>query len=156
MGCGVQFSTTESDSHSSSNAVGATAQPSDESDSSSDDDSPEYEMDVSQFYDDLLDYYSGSSEEDYYDSDEDLFGGDPEFRFGLRPARLAPKPLAQPKPNSKQKSNRSERTCLVYFTKNGERVGDAECVVPKGGFYPVVAMLSQGERVRVNFDPISG
>ena len=69
---------------------------------------------------------------------------------------MALKPQPQSKSNSKQKSDRSERTCTVYFTKNGERVGDVECVIPKGGFYPVVAMLSQGERIRVNFDPLTG
>ena len=153
MGCGVQYSA-ESDSHSGSNSVGGAALPSDESDSSSDDESPVYEMDIDQYYDDLLDYCSGSSDEDIYDSDDDIF--DREFRFRMRPPRVSLKPQPQSKSNSKQKSDRSERTCTVYFTKNGERVGDTECAIPKGGFYPVVAMLSQGERIRVNFDPLTG
>ena len=48
------------------------------------------------------------------------------------------------------------RTCTVYFTKNGERVGETDCSVPRGGFYPLVAMLSQGERCRVDFHPLTG
>lgn len=52
--------------------------------------------------------------------------------------------------------DRSGRKCTVYFTKNGEKIGERECDVPKGGFYPVVAMLSKGERVRVNLSPITG
>ena len=52
--------------------------------------------------------------------------------------------------------DRSGRKCTVYFTKNGEKVGERECDVPKGGFYPVVAMLSKGERIRVNLNPITG
>ena len=152
MGCGVRF-TTESNSHSSSNAVGATALPSDGFDSSSDDDdSPEYEIDFAQVYDDLLDYESESSE-DFYDSDEDLFGGG--FYYAVKAEKMRRHRL-QLKTNSEKKSDRPERTCTVYFTKNGERIGDTECVVPKGGFYPVVAMLSQGERIRVNFDPFTG
>ena len=47
------------------------------------------------------------------------------------------------------------RTCTVYFTKNGERVGETECEMPRGGFYPVVAMLSLGEKIRVNFNPLT-
>lgn len=148
MGCGVQFST-ESESNSGMNSIGATAHPSDDSDSSSGEESPEYEFDMDgMFQDNLLPY---SSDEEYYDSDEDLFGGDP-FRFGIRRPR-AVLPLPVPK---KEKSDQMERTCTVYFTRNGERVGDTECAVPKGGFYPVVAMLSHGEKIRVNFHPLTG
>ena len=48
------------------------------------------------------------------------------------------------------------QTCTVYFTKNGEKVGEVECEVPRGGFYPIVAMLSLGEKIRVNFNPLTG
>ena len=48
------------------------------------------------------------------------------------------------------------RTCTIYFTKNGERVGETECEVPRGGFYPLIAMLSQGERCRVDLCPLTG
>ena len=57
---------------------------------------------------------------------------------------------------SRRVNGGSGRTCTVYFTKNDERVGEVECEVPKGGFYPMVAMLSLGEKVRVNFNPLSG
>ena len=153
MGCGIQFSTESNSGTNSSSDIGATAQPSDDSDSSSDDDSLTYDDIMEEGLDDLIDYYS--SDEEYYDSDDDYFGGDP-FRFGLRPRGLKMEQAPLAKSNRKSKSERSERTCTVYFTKNGERVGDKECVVPKGGFYPVVAMLTQGECIRVNFNPLTG
>ena len=52
--------------------------------------------------------------------------------------------------------DRSGRKCTVYFTKNGEKIGERICNIPKGGFYPVVAMLSKGERIKVNLNPLSG
>lgn len=150
MGCGVQFPP-ESDSGSSFNSVAATSQLSDDSSSSSDEDDVQYDYDVTRDIDDLISY---SSEDDsYYSDEEDLFGGDP-FRVDLKHAGL--RLNVQSKANSKQKSKREERTCTVFFTKNGERIGDYQCEMPRGGFYPVVAMLSQGERIRVNLDPLSG
>ena len=50
----------------------------------------------------------------------------------------------------------SSTKCTVYFTKNSELVGEREVYVPKGGFYPVVAMLSHGEKLRVNWEPLTG
>ena len=52
--------------------------------------------------------------------------------------------------------DRSGLKCTVYFTKNGEKIGECVCDVPKGGFYPVVAMLSKGEKVRVDLNPLTG
>ncbi len=46
--------------------------------------------------------------------------------------------------------------CIVYFTKNGEVVGEVVCTLPSGGFHPLVAMLSAGEKIRVNVNPLSG
>ena len=45
------------------------------------------------------------------------------------------------------------RKCTVYFTKNGKNVGERECNEPMGGFYPIVAMLSKGEKIQVNLNP---
>ena len=61
----------------------------------------------------------------------------------------------------RQKENRESDTktrkkCTVYFTKNGAVVGETECTLPKSGFYPVVAMLSDGEKIRVDLRPLSG
>lgn len=56
----------------------------------------------------------------------------------------------------KSAEDRSGRKCTVYFTKNGETIGETECDIPVGGFYPVVAMLSKGEKLRVDLQPISG
>lgn len=128
----------------------------------------------------LLSESSDSEDSDSSDKSEESYSGDsldlfPEplhgrhFNLGGRPGRRAlmeeviegmwrpPIPILRPpqerKPN---KSASSRKTCKVYFTKNGETVGEVECDVPKGGFYPVVAMLSHGEKLRVNFNPLSG
>ena len=66
--------------------------------------------------------------------------------------------LRIPKQLSRSQSHpRGSKTkWTVYFTKNGELVGETECPVPTGGFYPVVAMLSKGEKILVDFEPLSG
>ena len=46
--------------------------------------------------------------------------------------------------------------CTVYFTKNGEKVGETEVSIPKGGFFPLVGMLSIGEKIRVDLQPLTG
>ena len=149
MGCGIRFKVDPESEH-NNNTVGATSAASYMSDTDQSDDNfdDEYEDELNM----PLDYIS---DEDYYydsNSDDELFGlGRGRLGFRRQPARLAAKP--------KKKSDSDEddeQTCEVYFTKNGEEVGRAECVLPKGGFYPTVAMLSQGERVRVNFNPLSG
>ena len=89
-------------------------------------------------------------------SDSDYSGDEPDFLKRLRvkyKAVLKQKALVQ---GEKRHTKTRERACTVYFTKNGERVGTVECPVPSGGFYPVVAMLSLGEKVRVNFEPLTG
>ena len=100
-------------------------------------------------YDPFFGYEEGDYYDDYddYDSDnEDLFGRYlrrsivPQGKFGLeRPPKSS-----------------ESHTCTVYFTKNGELVGESECNVPSGGFYPIVAMLSPGEKIRVNLNPLTG
>ena len=35
----------------------------------------------------------------------------------------------------------------VYFTRNGKVIGKKEIVLPKGGFYPTVGMMSSQEKV---------
>lgn len=98
------------------------------------------------------------------EDDEDLLFHDDDI-FGLRRhipvfgRRLLGGGRHLPLPKSREKkpsSDESGRSCTVYFTKNGELVGETVCRVPKGGFYPVVAMLSRGERVKVNLRPLSG
>ena len=46
--------------------------------------------------------------------------------------------------------------CIVYFTMNGERVGESETVIPLGGFHPIVGVISCGENITVNLKPLSG
>ena len=55
-----------------------------------------------------------------------------------------------------RRSKENDRDIVVFFTKNNEKVGETKAKMPKGGFYPVVAMLSAGERVCVDFNPLTG
>ncbi|XP_028849982.1 SPRY domain-containing protein 3 [Denticeps clupeoides] len=48
------------------------------------------------------------------------------------------------------------RKVVVFFTRNGKIIGRREVVVPLGGFYPTVGMLSSGEKVKVDLHPLSG
>ncbi|XP_031659782.1 SPRY domain-containing protein 3 isoform X3 [Oncorhynchus kisutch] len=48
------------------------------------------------------------------------------------------------------------RKVMVFFTRNGKLMGRREVVVPPGGFYPTVGMLSSGEKVKVDLHPLSG
>ncbi|XP_051781043.1 LOW QUALITY PROTEIN: SPRY domain-containing protein 3 [Erpetoichthys calabaricus] len=45
---------------------------------------------------------------------------------------------------------------MVFFTRNGKIIGRREAVVPTGGFYPTIGMLSSGEKVKVDLHPLSG
>lgn len=125
----------------------------------------------------LLSESSDSDESDSSDKSEESYSGDSldlmheplrgPFNIGGRHVRQAlmegvlegmwrPPILRVPHERKPNRSSSSRKTCKVYFTKNGETVGEVECDVPKGGFYPVVAMLSHGEKLRVNFNPLSG
>ena len=44
----------------------------------------------------------------------------------------------------------------VFFTRNNAMIGKKEMIIPKGGFYPTVGMLSSGEKVRVDLQPFTG
>ena len=161
MGCGIQFPVHADEDE-------REAEGSDDASSESERDSR-----VSLNPERLLNYDSRSSSststetseslESYNDSSddvlpEDIFGQPRLFRAmghqmraGLVRANRLPM-LQRKQPNR----GKSGRTCKVYFTKNGEKVGDTLCDVPRGGFYPVVAMLSKGEKLRVDFNPLSG
>ena len=43
--------------------------------------------------------------------------------------------------------------CSVFFTKNGELIDAINTKIPNGGFYPMVGMHSQGEKVILNLLP---
>ena len=93
-------------------------------------------------------------ESDYSDYSDDLdllLHG-----LGRHHARLRARQHRPPSAVKPPSHTSNEPKCTVYFTKNGEKVGETECVVPRGGFYPVVAMLSPGERLRVDLCPLSG
>ncbi len=91
---------------------------------------------------DEVEWMVSSDEDDYLDD----FLDDPELN----------KYMYRRKPVFKAKKVKISDKCTVFFTKNGERIGDTECMLPQGGFYPVVALQSQGESVRVNFNPLTG
>lgn len=146
MGCGIRFPVDTEDSDD-----GPTASQHDSGSGS------EFE------YDSENDLLYGFEEDDElegdfsYDSDleeeyEDLFER-PLRRRWLKREREKKCPSLKVARHSEEDTN---RTCIVYFTKNRERVGETECSVPRGGFYPIIAMLSQGEQCRVDFNPLSG
>ena len=140
MGCGIAFAV--DDSLSSEAVIGATALGQVLSSDSESEDDDLVLADMEQYYDGLFGY---SSEEE--DSDDDA------YVIAAREIEVRRRGVWQVKNSA---SKQQTQTCLVYFTKNGEKVGEVECVLPKGGFYPVVAMLSRGEQIRVNFSPLTG
>ena len=79
-------------------------------------------------------------------------GGGGGFNFGAPAGPQVFLGAAKPKQPVKDK----RRKVTVYFTRNGELLEDVECDLPSGGFYPVVAMLSKGEKIKVNLYPLSG
>ena len=89
-----------------------------------------------------------------------LFGGGLNMMRAMQqrqrngPRNLGGRGLAKT-PQESVKGNSGSK-CRVYFTKNGEKVGDTEVCLPKGGFYPLVGMLSKGEKVRVDLQPLTG
>ena len=103
----------------------------------------ENESDIEQEeFEQCFDEYS-EDDDDYSDDDIDL--------MPLPRRAMLHKQRSQPSNGHKE-----GKASTVYFTKNGEEIGEIECIVPQGGFYPVVAMLSRGERIAVNFEPFSG
>ncbi|KAJ8403998.1 hypothetical protein AAFF_G00343480 [Aldrovandia affinis] len=48
------------------------------------------------------------------------------------------------------------RKVMVFFTRNRKIIGKREALVPTGGFYPSIGMLSSGEKVKVDLHPLSG
>ena len=163
MGCGIQFPVHAEEDEREGEREGE----------GSDDGSSESESRVSLNPERIFDYDSRSSsstssesfesEESYNDSSddvlpEDIFGHPRLFRAMGRQVRAGllranRSPMLQRKQSNQGKSG---RTCNVYFTKNGKKVGETVCDVPRGGFYPVVAMLSKGEKLSVDFSPLSG
>jgi hypothetical protein len=44
----------------------------------------------------------------------------------------------------------------VFFTRNSKLIGKKQVLIPKGGFFPTVGMLSIDEKVRVDLHPMTG
>lgn len=47
-------------------------------------------------------------------------------------------------------------TVRVFFTRNGQHIGETSVLLPKHGFYPAVGMLSADEKVKVDLKPLTG
>lgn len=142
MGCGIKFPAPSPPtargklSRKISTLIDLNYHDPESSDSEIDDIDPSFAYEEGDDYSDYSDYYE---DEDYRDYQE---------HFRIEQERRAVKKGKRP--------SEQATSCTVYFTKNGEVVGETECVIPKGGFYPVVAMLSKGEKVTVDFSPLSG
>lgn len=153
MGCGIRFPVDQSDEGGSKRREDPSSPPESCSEFDYDSENDElYGFEEDYLYEDEL--YDDDMLEDYASDDDFLFE-----QVMRRPWKLKAKGVRKPRVRERSRKEEecdSERTCIVYFTKNGEMVGETECVVPGGGFYPVVAMLSQGERCRVNINPLSG
>lgn len=94
---------------------------------------------------------------DYDFEDSDYSDDDFDELFERRMIKIHRRAVKQESTTSCRSSRgKKQRELTVYFTKNGELVGETECRVPSGGFYPVIAMGSRGERIRVDFEPLSG
>lgn len=92
--------------------------------------------------------------------DEDYLFRRAQFVQQLRRRQVVRKPVAQRRlhtPKERALSvEQDDKKCIVFFTKNGEVFGETEVTMPRGGLYPLVAMASRGEQVRVNFHPLTG
>ena len=119
---------------------------------------------IAEHFTELNLFFGMDDDDDYYDpfeGDEPLFGvRRPLDRYGLfggRAGRLLERAAAdRQRKGKKDQPEKISKKCTVYFTKNGEIVGETECVLPRCGFHPVVAMLSSDEKIRVNLRPLTG
>ena len=171
MGCGIKF-TDEGESEGAkarkNNNQATSIQDDDEFDTSDETDSDSDDVSISSGDDiglpDMDELLYQQMMEAQLERDRDMFGvlgGRGAARRYIRGLGALRRPgagrlLARQREDKVSSEDRSGRKCTVYFTKNGEKIGERECDIPKGGFYPVVAMLSKGERVRVNLNPLSG
>ena len=140
MGCGIDFPLEDA---SGAGAIGATS-PTQAVESDSEEER-EVTLDINQYC--FVRCDNSSDDEDFDYEDDHYFMERMDLQAMKHHFNSASK---------REQRDRNTRTCVVYFTKNGEKVGNLECVLPKGGFYPIVAMLSEGERISVNFNPLTG
>ena len=151
MGCGIQFPTAEQEREEEREEEGEGGGPV----ASCQQTESESEFECDSEHDILYGYEEDEEMEDdfSYDSDEDY---EDLFQRPLRKRWLMREQGKRAVRRQCSEQTSHNRTCTVYFTKNGERVGETECLIPRGGFYPLVALLSQGESCRVNFNPLTG
>lgn len=164
MGCGIKFTDKPKGREEEKEENQASGLQSDNSSDESDSDSDDLYLSSDEDGDDIDELVYQQMLEAEMARDRDMFGlfgggrrrlgrgGLGGYRQGLR-RRFAARLNREDKICSE---DRSGQKCTVYFTKNGDLVGERVCDMPKGGFYPVVAMLSKGERIRVDLNPLSG
>ena len=156
IGCGIVFSNTEEEEEGEGGAGDLACQGSSDDVTEvdfhyegTDDDEEEDPSDLSDFSD-----YSDHEEMDdmfFHRLDQGRRNRDQIMRVAGQRRNLSQQPQRR-----SEREEASRAKCEVYFTKNGERVGKTDCLVPRGGFFPVVAMLSAGEKVKVNLQPLTG
>ena len=132
MGCGVIFSSSDSDDVYPNAPI-----------------SPNSNSDM-----DNSDSQSELSFENY--TDEEEYFSDDSFGDGLFGGRLPHREQEKSFGPSKCIDKSSAANCIVYFTKNGEKIGETDFYLPSVGLYPVVAMMTPGEKLKVNFRPLTG
>ncbi|CAF90058.1 unnamed protein product, partial [Tetraodon nigroviridis] len=71
-------------------------------------------------------------------------------------SELTPERIVEVSAGSRSIKNLVCLVVQVFFTRNGKLMGRREMVVPPGGLYPTVGMLSSGEKVKVDLQPLSG
>eukprot|EP00800_Vazella_pourtalesii_P006689 TRINITY_DN18768_c0_g1_i1.p1 TRINITY_DN18768_c0_g1~~TRINITY_DN18768_c0_g1_i1.p1 ORF type:complete len:427 (+),score=46.66 TRINITY_DN18768_c0_g1_i1:54-1283(+) len=50
----------------------------------------------------------------------------------------------------------SSSTIQVFFSKNGHKLKQVPVKIPKGGFFPTIGLLHNGDKVKVSMQPFSG
>uniref|UniRef100_G1S7M2 SPRY domain containing 3 n=1 Tax=Nomascus leucogenys TaxID=61853 RepID=G1S7M2_NOMLE len=69
---------------------------------------------------------------------------------------LAPGKGEEEEEEEEEEEDGEEKELEVFFTRNGKIIGKKDAVVPSGGFFPTIGMLSCGEKVKVDLHPLSG
>uniref|UniRef100_A0A672UXP5 SPRY domain containing 3 n=2 Tax=Strigops habroptila TaxID=2489341 RepID=A0A672UXP5_STRHB len=90
------------------------------------------------------------------DSDEASEGGQVGGRAVRNGMYLPPEDEDEEEEGGEPEPPRPGRNVVVFFTRNGQIIGKKEALVPPGGYFPTVGMLSTGEKVKVDLHPLSG
>ncbi|XP_061203179.1 SPRY domain-containing protein 3 [Neopsephotus bourkii] len=89
------------------------------------------------------------------DSDDPSDGGEVRGR-AVRNVMYLPPEEEEEEDGEELEPEHGGRKVVVFFTRNGQIIGKKEALVPPGGYFPTVGMLSTGEKVKVDLHPLSG